>query len=441
MAQTGFTPIQLYSSSTPTNAPSAGNLTNDTKGSELAINIADKNLFFKDSTNAVNTVPIRQSSTSSNGWLSSTDWNTFNSKQPALVSGVNIKTVNGTTLLGSGDLGTITTAYGGTGLSSYTAGDLSYYASGTALTKLAIGAANRVLTSTGSAPQWSTSLALTDLTATGTLGVGTTSLLGGAKSEIRQNADANYSTTFTTGTTKTQLVLRDLSDVGTYATPFSTLAFAAGNTGAAWSTISNVRTTAQTSALTFSTSNGSSNPVERARIHASGGVSIGNTSDPGAGGLTVNGAAAIGSGLAIGNALFFSATFAIGGSVLSSGAGTHFLKWNNSTGTVTYDTSSRLVKTNIEDSPYGLAEILKLKPRKYFRTDDQCIEHGLIADEVVEIMPEYVPMVPKSLLTKDDNDTELVPGGVNYERIVAPLINAIHELNAQIDALKLQIGK
>ena len=93
MAQTGFTPIQLYSSSTPTNAPSAGNLTNDTKGSELAINIADKNLFFKDSTNAVNTVPIRQSGAASDGWLSSTDWNTFNNKQPA---GTYVTSVTGT---------------------------------------------------------------------------------------------------------------------------------------------------------------------------------------------------------------------------------------------------------------------------------------------------------------------------------------------------------
>jgi hypothetical protein len=83
MAQTGFTPILLYASSTPTNAPSAGNLTNSATGSELAINIADKNLFFKDSTNVVNTVPIRQSGTSSNGWLSSTDWNTFNGKAPS----------------------------------------------------------------------------------------------------------------------------------------------------------------------------------------------------------------------------------------------------------------------------------------------------------------------------------------------------------------------
>jgi hypothetical protein len=50
----------------------------------------------------------------------------------------------------------ITTTYGGTGLTSYTAGDLSYYATGTTFTKLAIGTAGQVLTSTGTAPQWST---------------------------------------------------------------------------------------------------------------------------------------------------------------------------------------------------------------------------------------------------------------------------------------------
>ncbi len=63
-------------------------------------------------------ISISQATTSTNGYLSSTDWNTFNNKQDALVSGTNIKTVNGITLLGSGDLGTITAAYGGTGLTS-----------------------------------------------------------------------------------------------------------------------------------------------------------------------------------------------------------------------------------------------------------------------------------------------------------------------------------
>ena len=45
-------------------------------------------------------------------------------------------------------------AYGGTGLTTYTAGDLLYYSTGTALSKLAIGTSGYVLTSSGSAPQW-----------------------------------------------------------------------------------------------------------------------------------------------------------------------------------------------------------------------------------------------------------------------------------------------
>jgi hypothetical protein len=48
----------------------------------------------------------------------------INSKQATLVSGTNIKTVNGTTLLGSGDLGTIGVAYGGTGATSLSSGYL-----------------------------------------------------------------------------------------------------------------------------------------------------------------------------------------------------------------------------------------------------------------------------------------------------------------------------
>jgi hypothetical protein len=53
---------------------------------------------------------------------------------------------------------TVLTTSGGTGLSSYTAGDLPYYATGTALSKLPIGANKTILTSTGSAPQWTASL-------------------------------------------------------------------------------------------------------------------------------------------------------------------------------------------------------------------------------------------------------------------------------------------
>lgn len=49
MAQAGYTPIQLYYSTTASNVPSAGNLANG----ELAINIADKKLYAKDNTGSV----------------------------------------------------------------------------------------------------------------------------------------------------------------------------------------------------------------------------------------------------------------------------------------------------------------------------------------------------------------------------------------------------
>jgi hypothetical protein len=95
MAQTGYTPLFIYSSTTAAAAPSTGNLTNGTLGSELAVNITDGKLFYKDNANAIQVLA----------------WKI-----------------------------TPTTA-GGTGLTSYTAGDLVYYSTGTTLSKLAIGTA------------------------------------------------------------------------------------------------------------------------------------------------------------------------------------------------------------------------------------------------------------------------------------------------------------
>jgi hypothetical protein len=49
-------------------------------------------------------ISMAAATTSVNGYLRSTDWTTFNNKQASLVSGTNIKTINGTSILGSGDL-------------------------------------------------------------------------------------------------------------------------------------------------------------------------------------------------------------------------------------------------------------------------------------------------------------------------------------------------
>lgn len=54
---------------------------------------------------------IQNANASQKGLLSSADWSTFNNKQDALVSGTNIKTINGSTILGSGDLDTAYTLF------------------------------------------------------------------------------------------------------------------------------------------------------------------------------------------------------------------------------------------------------------------------------------------------------------------------------------------
>ncbi len=70
--------------------------------------------------------------------------------------------------------GTVATGNGGTGLSTYTAGDLVYYATGTALSKLSIGSSTYLLTSSGTAPQWSDPTGVTVGTATNATNVAVT---------------------------------------------------------------------------------------------------------------------------------------------------------------------------------------------------------------------------------------------------------------------------
>lgn len=167
MAQTGYTPILIYSSSTVSQAPVAGNLTNSTLGSELAINITDGKLFYKDNANAVQVIA----------------WKV-----------------------------TPTTA-GGTGLTSYTAGDLLYYATGTTLSKLAIGASGYWLGSSGSAPQWNAPAALTKTDDTNV-----TLTLGGSASTALLNAAS-----LTLGWTGTLAVSRGGTGTGTAFTAGSVL--------------------------------------------------------------------------------------------------------------------------------------------------------------------------------------------------------------------------
>ena len=126
---------------------------------------------------------------------------------------------------------------------------------------------------------------------------------------------------------------------------------------------------------------------------------------------------------------------------LNSGSGQNDVQWSSSNGQFIYNASTRLVKTDIENCSYGLAEILKLQPRIYKRTDaDNAVEIGLIADEVQSILPEIVATEKKSFFTKMDEDTEIIPSNVDLKRLTVILTKAIQEQQEQIETLKTKVA-
>jgi hypothetical protein len=135
MSQTNYTPIQLYYSTTASAVPLAANLASG----ELAINITDGKLYYKNNGGVVTLF-------GSSGDLTSITFGT---------TGLTPSTATGGAVTVAG---TLVTANGGTGLSSFASGDIMYYSSGTAMSKLAIGTAAQILTvnSGATAPQWST---------------------------------------------------------------------------------------------------------------------------------------------------------------------------------------------------------------------------------------------------------------------------------------------
>jgi hypothetical protein len=85
-------------------------LTLGTTGTDLSSTVATG------TTTPVITLNVPTASAANRGALSAADWSTFNGKQAALVSGTNIKTVNSTSLLGSGDIAVQATLISGTNI-------------------------------------------------------------------------------------------------------------------------------------------------------------------------------------------------------------------------------------------------------------------------------------------------------------------------------------
>jgi hypothetical protein len=107
------------------------------------------------------------------------------------------------------------------------------------------------------------------------------------------------------------------------------------------------------------------------------------------------------------------------------------MQWNQSTGEIGWDTSSRRYKENITPLEDDFAQILFLEPRTYTRIGDDSKrwEIGYIAEEVYDL----------GLHRLVEYDLEGRPDGVNYEKMVLYLNEVIKQQQARIAALEQRL--
>jgi hypothetical protein len=313
MAQTGYTPLQLYYSTTTGNIPSASNLALG----EIALNVADAKLFYKTVGGVVQvlaasdvelkvynntgstlaqgaavylsggasgqtpyiSLAIATSQTASNvigltttaittgstgyvttiGLSSTLNTAAFTAGDTLYLSAVTAGALTTTAPVSpnyavrigfvayanasgyvfiaktnaytntSSLVGTVTTTNGGTGQSSWTAGQIPYYASGTALSQLGIGTAGQVLTvnAGGTAPQWTSASSVGVTTITfGSTGLTPSTATSGAVTVAGTLATANGGTNLTSFTSGGAVYATSTSVLTT-----GTLPLTAGGTG------------------------------------------------------------------------------------------------------------------------------------------------------------------------------------------------------------------
>jgi hypothetical protein len=95
-----------------------------------------------------------------------------------------------------------------------------------------------------------------------------------------------------------------------------------------------------------------------------------------------------------------------------------------------YQTSSKRYKTDIVNLENSLDKINSLRPVRYKDINTETLACGLIAEEVVETIPEVV--FKKEIEGFDEPQIE----GLNYTDLIPFLIKSIQELKAEIDDLK-----
>ena len=144
---------------------------------------------------------------------------------------------------------------------------------------------------------------------------------------------------------------------------------------------------------------------------------------------------------------------------IASGTGTNYVKWNNSTKAITYQSSTRKVKKNIVTlTSESYNSILNLNPVSFTRKDDNIQYFGFIAEECANAHirfatygPDYIfdesgSLTPLSA-SLDENgakgyqdyqleSNDKVPVALDTDAILAAAVAKIQELEARIQELE-----
>lgn len=126
---------------------------------------------------------------------------TANTVAGVLLNVAGVINATGFTGINVTDLPTVTTVKGGTGVTTYSAGDILYYTSGTSLTKLTAPATRSILTINNNVPVWISAPLLPVLGGTGSVAVPSNGqiLIGNGTSFVAANITANAGISITNG--------------------------------------------------------------------------------------------------------------------------------------------------------------------------------------------------------------------------------------------------
>lgn len=121
----------------------------------------------------------------------------------------------------------------------------------------------------------------------------------------------------------------------------------------------------------------------------------------------------------------------------------------------TIQTSDRNKKKNIKTIPYGIADLMKLRPVSYYwkeerfgsaivPKEDRQLKLGLIAQEVEKIIPEVIYTYGWKAKNEKENTYvryEYDRIGINYEELIPLLIKAKQEQNEELEILSAEMNE